>query len=261
MTWSSTGYVIAAAKAARWTAVAFAISDLRRTRFAIGAAEAAGVPAIVEVTAEAAEPGGAIPYWVDEARVLAEAAHVPIALHLAAPPSRGLMRRAAQAGFSSVRNLARGGGVEPDIGVIRRAAFWAHENGLLVEVRFGRIGSSGADAARPGVRGCGALAGPGLAARFVASTEIDLLSVGLGGPGAQPHGAVGIDPTFIARLCDALPVPLALHGATTCPPTDLLGAEGCQGVVKVDIAATTEAECVRAYLPPWPEPSNSASAG
>jgi fructose-bisphosphate aldolase class II len=234
MTWSSTGYVIAAARAARWTAAAFAAPDLRRAGMAIAAAEASGVPAIVEVTADAAGAAASIPAWVDEARMRVEAARVPIALHLAARPSRGLMRRAALAGFSSVRSLIPGSFREPELEVVRRAAFWAHENGLLVEARCGRVGAPGADAV----------------ARFAASTEIDLLSVDVGGSEPRRCGSEAefdcTDPATIAGLCDILPVPLALHGAAAFPPSDLLAREGCRGVVKIDVAVTDTAQCALA---------------
>lgn len=235
MTWSSTGYLIAAARAARWTAAAFAAADLRRAGLAIAAAQAAGVPAIVEVAADAAGAAAAIPRWVDEARMCVEIASVPIALQLAAPPSRGLMRRAAQAGFSSVRSLHQTSCRGTELEAVRRAAFWAHENGLLVEARFERFGTPGADAV----------------ARFAASTEIDLLSVDVGGSGTRQadagSGLDSVDPAVVARLCDTLPVPLALHGAAF-PPGGLLAAAGCQGVVKIDVGARTQAQCALACL-------------
>ena len=81
----------------------------------------------------------------------------------------------------------------------------------------------------------------------MATTEIDLLSVDVQGRGSWEEWENGteVDSGAVARLCDALPVPLSLYGAA-CPPSDLLGAEGCQGIVKVDIEATTEVKVARA---------------
>lgn len=188
MTWSSTGYVLAAARVGQWTAASFAVDGTVHAGCVIAGAQRIGVPLIVQVAAEEVDDAAGrdgrrwrIPVWAAQCVALAEAADVPVALHLVAPPSRGLMRQAVDAGFSSVAAPDRGGRRVPDLEATRRFAWWAHEEGLLAEVRFGRFGESRCGGGGGGGGGSGGGSfGWRAAVRFAAATEIDLLSVGAG---------------------------------------------------------------------------------
>lgn len=236
MTLSSTGYVIAVARASQWVAGSFAISDLGHAAAAIAAAEHSEAPAIVQITADAGTCGNSlIPGWARDCRTLAEAASVPIALHLVASPTRGLMRQAARIGFTSTRPVGREGRTVRDPAAIRRAAWWAHESELLVEARLEHL--TGPAEARSGTCGPRRIRTvSAVASRFLVSTDVDLLSVSARqeGSNADPRGIRDLDFAAITHMAEAIPVPLALHDTEGLPDELLAEAANCR-IVRLDV--------------------------
>jgi fructose-bisphosphate aldolase class II len=75
---------------------------------------------------------------------------------------------------------------------------------------------------------------PGEAARFVADTEVDALAVAVGSSHAMTERTASLDFDLIARIGEAVPVPLVLHGSSGVADNDLQAAVR-SGIVKVNI--------------------------
>jgi fructose-bisphosphate aldolase class II len=117
---------------------------------------------------------------------------------------------------------------EDNVAATRAAAQWAHDRGLWFEAELGEVG--GKDGAHaPWVR-----TDPQEAAEFVARTNADGLAVAVGSSHAMVRREATLDMDLIARLAEAVPVPLVLHGSSGVPP-DQLEAAVAAGIVKVNI--------------------------
>lgn len=249
MTLSSTGYLVAAARAANRAVAAFNVITLEHAEGIAAGAEQAGLPVMMQISENAVRfHGGQVLPIARAARAVAAASAVPVSLHLDHVVSEALLYQAAEAGFSSVMFDASHADYAANVGATQRAAAWAHENGLLIEAELGQIG--GKDGVHLGAHDPGARTDPDSAARYVAETGIDALAVAVGSSHAMTERTAGLDFDLIARLRGAVPVPLVLHGSSGVPDDAL--AKGVQaGIVKVNIGTALNVaytEAVRAFF-------------
>jgi fructose-bisphosphate aldolase, class II len=135
------------------------------------------------------------------------------------------------------------------VAATRAAARRCHASGLWVESELGEVG--GKDGAHaPGVR-----TDPREAAAYVTATGIDALAVAVGSSHAMLTRTASLDHELIARLRDAVPVPLVLHGSSGVPDDELVRAVRA-GMVKVNIGTalnTAFTGAVRAALADRPD--------
>jgi fructose-bisphosphate aldolase class II len=249
MTLSSTDALVAAARAAHRAVAAFNVITLEHAEGIVAGAERAGSPVILQISENAVKfHGGRVLPIARAARAVAEAAGIPVSLHLDHVESEELLYRAAEAGFSSVMFDASHDGYAENVARTRRAAQWAHENGLSVEAELGQVG--GKDGVHLGAHEPGARTDPAEAAEYVAATGVDALAVAVGSSHAMTERTAGLDFDLIARLRDAVPVPLVLHGSSGVPD-DALAKGVREGIVKVNIGTALNIAytgAVRAFL-------------
>jgi fructose-bisphosphate aldolase class II len=151
-----------------------------------------------------------------------------LALHLDHVTSESLLESAADHGFSSVMFDASARDYDDNVAATRRAVGFGHARGLWVEAELGAIGGKeGAHA--PGVR-----TDPGEAADFVSRTGVDGLAVAVGSTHAMTRREAVLDHDLIARLAEALRVPLVLHGSSGVSDEQLRAAVAA-GMVKVNV--------------------------
>lgn len=233
MTLSSTGYLLAAARAANRAVAAFNVITLEHAEGIVAGAESAGMPVILQISENAVRfhHGRVLPI-ARASRALAEAAAVPVSLHLDHVESRQLLHQAADAGFSSVMFDASHSSYAENVHQTRRAADWAHRNGLLIEAELGQVG--GKDGVHLSAHAPGARTDPDEAREYVAATGVDALAVAVGSSHAMTERTAGLDFDLIARLRDAVRVPLVLHGSSGVPD-DTLAKGVREGIVKVNI--------------------------
>ncbi|MFI0896798.1 ketose-bisphosphate aldolase [Streptomyces sp. NPDC020983] len=229
MTAVSTADLVTTARAAGRGVAAFNVITLEHAEAVAAAAEAAGLPVILQVSenAVAFHGGRAAPLLAAAVR-LAEAAAVPVAVHLDHVTGEDLVHAGAAAGVSSVMYDASALSYEENVRVTARIAAWAHSEGLWVEAELGAIG--GKDGAHaPGVR-----TDPAEAAAFTAATGVDALAVAVGSSHAMTTRTARLDHALIARLRASVAVPLVLHGSSGVPDDELRLAVA-SGMVKVNI--------------------------
>ena len=162
---------------------------------------------------------------------------IPVCLHLDHATDFEMIKRAIDAGFSSV--MYDGSVLDFDNNAKNTAQVvkYAHEHGITVEAELGHVGNgsvgsiseTGADT-DPGE----SLTVPEEVARFIEITDVDALAVAIG----TAHGVYQKTPTLridrldeITAVCDR---PLVLHGGSGTPNDQMQNAIH-HGITKINI--------------------------
>jgi fructose-bisphosphate aldolase class II len=208
---------------------AFNVITLEHAEGVIAGAESVGRPVLLQISQNCVRfHGGRLMPIATAAAAVAAEASVPVALHFDHVEDDMLLRQAADAGFASVMYDASRLPYAENVEATRQAAQWAHRHGLWIEAELGEVG--GKDGAHaPGVR-----TDPGEAVRFVEATGVDALAVAVGSSHAMTTRTAALDHDLIARLRDAVAVPLVLHGSSGVPDEQLRDAVR-HGMVKINI--------------------------
>jgi fructose-bisphosphate aldolase class II len=208
---------------------AFNVITLEHAEAVAAGAEAAGLGVILQISenAVAYHHGNVFPLAAAAATVAAAAA-VDVSLHLDHVEHDDLLHRSAEAGFSSVMYDASKLEYADNMAATRRAADWAHAQGLYIEAELGAIGGKG------GAHAPGISTRPEEATRFVADTTVDALAVAVGSSHAMTTRTATLDHDLITELRTALPVPLVLHGSSGVSDAELRHAVS-NGITKINI--------------------------
>jgi fructose-bisphosphate aldolase, class II len=208
---------------------AFNVITLEHAEGVIAGAESVDRPVLLQISQNCVRfhGGRLMPIAAAAAAVAAEAS-VPVALHLDHVDDDILLRQAADAGFASVMYDASRLPYEQNVEATREAAEWAHRHGLWIEAELGEVGG------KDGAHAPGARTDPDEAVRFVEATGVDALAVAVGSSHAMTTRTAALDHQLIARVRDAVPVPLVLHGSSGVPDGELRDAVR-HGMVKINI--------------------------
>jgi fructose-bisphosphate aldolase class II len=252
---TTTGGLITRAAAARTAVAAFNVVTLEHIEAVVAGAESVRSPVVLQVSENAVKyrQGRLLPL-ARAAVAAAEAATVPVALHLDHVQEDGLLRRARDAGFSSVMYDASRLPYPENLAATRAAADRAHAQGLWIEAELGEVGGkNGAaplDAHAPGAR-----TDPAEARSFVADSGVDALAVAVGSSHAMTTRTAALDHDLLKRLSAALDVPLVLHGSSGLPDGELAAAVA-GGIAKVNVGTALNIAmtgAVRQYLAARPD--------
>ncbi len=162
-------------------------------------------------------------------RAAAVSARVPCGFIFNECPEVDAVRQAVQSGFNLVMLANPGRSFEVYQNQVTDLTRFAHLRGVAVEAELGElpVGASGQ------VESVNSqLTDPLQAARFVAETNIDLLSVSVGNIHILVNGQQELDLDLLARINHQVPVPLGLHGGSGIPLVSLQAAIRL-GVAKV----------------------------
>ncbi|MDT0568182.1 class II fructose-bisphosphate aldolase [Streptomyces sp. DSM 3412] len=252
---TTTGALITGAAAADSAVAAFNVITLEHVEAIVAGAESVAAPVVLQVSENAVRfhDGDLLPL-ARAASAAAERAGVPVALHLDHVRSEDLLRRAADAGFSSVMYDASRLPYLDNLAATHAAVEWAHGQGLWIEAELGQVGGkNGApplDAHAPGAR-----TDPEEARAFVADSGVDALAVAIGSSHAMTTRTAALDHVLLKRLSAALDVPLVLHGSSGVPDDELRAAVA-GGIAKVNIGTALNIAltgAVREYLAAHPD--------
>ena len=216
--------LLADARSGGYAVATFTVFNFETARGVFEAFELESVPAGVAVTrrmTSAMDFEGLAAYLVARA----QAADTEIALHLDHATDLDLVRRALDAGFTSVQYDGVGMDLAEKVASTRVAVELAGRYGASVEAELDHIG-------RTGVEAGGALTEPAEAASFVAETGIDIVAVSVGTTHGLGEGEANVDIERIAAIHAVTPAHLALHGGTGVPPDQLVAAIRA-GITKV----------------------------
>ncbi|MEU6949741.1 class II fructose-bisphosphate aldolase [Streptomyces sp. NPDC046316] len=226
---TSTGEIVLEARERGAGAGAFNVIQIEHAQAIVAGAEAAGRPVILQISENTARYHGSLEPIALATLAIARRASVPVALHLDHAESPDLVREAVALGFCSVMFDASTLPYEENVAATREMTDHCHRQNVWVEAELGEVG--GKDGAHaPGVR-----TDPGEARAFVAATGVDALAVAVGSSHAMLTRDAVLDLDLVARLREAVDVPLVLHGSSGVGDVDLGRAVGA-GMTKVNVA-------------------------
>jgi ketose-bisphosphate aldolase len=164
-------------------------------------------------------------------RAAAESATVPCGLIFNECPRDDWVKTAVELGFNLVMLADPAADQKELTGRVAAITALAHSRGVAVEGEVGELpyGAGSSDSAAHG----GSTTDPGLAARFVAATGVDLLAVSVGNIHIKTSGEQGLDLALLEEIHNCVPVPLVLHGGTGISRESLRQAVAL-GVAKVN---------------------------
>ncbi len=187
----------------------FNIENMEMAQAIVAAAEKARAPVMLATTSSTARyaPPGVFYAIV---RALADAASVPVALHLDHGDGEASVLSALKAGYSSVMIDASKLPYEDNAATVRRVVAAARPYGVPVEAELGKVGGKEDDheVKDPGYTD------PSEAARYVDETGVDSLAVAIG----TAHGVYKAEPRLdverLSAIRKAVTAPLVLHGSS-----------------------------------------------
>lgn len=225
-----------------YAVAAFNVLTLEVLQGVMDAAEAERAPVFVQFN-----PGNlrhvGLEYAAAMARAAAEAASVPVALHLDHGETYDQAVRCLRAGFTSLMYDGTNESYETNVAVTRRVVELARPVGVSVEGELGRIAGREEDwnvAAEDAE-----MTDPALAAEYVERTGVDCLAVAVGNVHGLTARSADLDLERLARIRAVVPAPLVLHGASGIPDATVREAVRL-GVVKFNVATQLNAAYLRA---------------
>ncbi|MFP8887236.1 class II fructose-bisphosphate aldolase [Streptomyces mangrovi] len=259
--------LVAEARASGRGVAAFNVITLEHAEAIAAGAEAAGMPAILQISENAVRfHGGRLAPVAAAAAAVARASGAPLALHLDHVESFELLRAAPESGFGSVMFDASKLSYAGNVAATAEAVRFGHAHGMWVEAELGRVGGKPGDrepedgepgggepeegrgtldAHAPGVR-----TDPAEAAAYTAATGVDALAVAVGSSHAMTERTAVLDHALIGELRETVPVPLVLHGSSGVPDEELRRAVAA-GMTKINVGTalnTAFTGAVRAFL-------------
>ena len=229
MALTAMGDIVGPARAVGRGVGAFNVVGIEHAEAIVAGAEAAEAPVVLQISENCvAYHRGLAPIGA-ACLALARDAAVPVAVHLDHASQVALVEDAAELGLGSVMfdasRLPYADNIRATADVVRSC----HRRGIWVEAELGEIGG------KDGVHSPLARTDPGEAAGFVAATGVDALAVAVGSSHAMATRDAVLDLRLIARLHEAVRVPLVLHGSSGVPDRDLAAAVRA-GMTKINIA-------------------------
>jgi tagatose 1,6-diphosphate aldolase GatY/KbaY len=220
--------ILAAAQVGGYAVGAFNVYNLEGVLAVVGAAEAAGSPAILQLHPGALREGGVA--LVATCLAAARQAAVPVAVHLDHSPTHEAMRVALAAGVGSL--MADGAGRPYEENVAFTATAVALAGDALVEGELGLL--SGAEDGLEIAARDAKMTDPAQVPGFVAATGIEALAVCIGNVHGPYAGEPRLDFARLAAIRAATGLPLVLHGASGLPAAAITRAIGL-GVCKFNV--------------------------
>ncbi|GAA3775361.1 class II fructose-bisphosphate aldolase [Microbacterium kribbense] len=232
MTLAGAQQLVAAATARSRAVPAFNVIMLEQAEAVVAAAEQTGIPLLLQVSENAIAFRRGFAALLAACRELAEAATVPIGVHIDHLQDEALaediIARASDLGVGSLMFDAATLDYADNAALTARVAADGHARGLWVEGELGAIGGKGG-AHAPGVR-----THPDEAVAFVRETGVDALAVAVGSTHAMRDRSARLDVDLVARLAAAVSVPLVLHGSSGVADAALSDAVDA-GIRKVNV--------------------------
>ena len=213
---------------------AFNVITLEHAEAIVAGAAQADRPVILQLSENAIKfHHGQIAPIAAATVAVAEAAEVPVALHLDHVTDVKLWEVAPQHGFGSVMIDASKLDYDANVEETSRAVEFLNSRGLWVESELGQVGGKAGErplsAHEPGAR-----TDPEEAAAYVAATGVDALAVAVGSSHAMTTRDAALDQDLITDIKIATRVPLVLHGSSGVPDAELAAAVR-SGMVKINI--------------------------
>ena len=210
---------------------AFNVENMEMVQAVVAAAEELRSPVIIQTTPGTLKYAPPEMYYAIVAAA-AQAASVPVVMHLDHGSSYDLAQRALRAGYTSIMIDGSHSPFEENIAITRSVVEICRQAGVSVEAELGKVGGKEDDL--DGGSGNGYTV-PEEAAEFVERTGVDSLAVAIGTAHGVYKGTPKLDIDRISQLRELVSVPLVLHG-TSGVPDDVVRQCSSRGMCKVNYA-------------------------
>lgn len=210
---------------------AFNVENMEMVQAVVAAAEELRSPVIMQTTPSTVKYAG-LNYYYANAKAAAEAASVPVAIHLDHGSSFELAMQALREGYTSIMIDGSHSVFEENIAVTKRVVDACAPSHVPVEAELGKVGGKEDDL--DGGAG-GGYTVPSEAAEFVARTGVSSLAVAIGTAHGVYVGEPKLDLDRLVEIRKVVDIPLVLHGASGL--TDEAVRESIKrGICKVNFA-------------------------
>ncbi|MHB9093536.1 MAG: class II fructose-1,6-bisphosphate aldolase [Eubacteriales bacterium] len=219
------------AEAGGYAVGAFNCNNMEIVQAIIAAAEAEKSPVIMQASQGAIKYAG-IEYITAMAKIAAENASVPVALHLDHGTSFEQVMMCIRSGFSSVMIDGSKLPFDDNVELTKRVIAVARAVGVSVEAELGKIGGTEDDIHVDEKDAF--FTKPEEAKEFVERTGVDALAVAIGTAHGQYKGIPELDFPRLEKIRSMIRVPIVLHGSSGVPD-DAIEKAIKIGVRKVNI--------------------------
>lgn len=210
---------------------AFNVENMEMVQAVVAAAEELQAPVIMQTTPSTVKYAD-LAYFYANAKVAAEKASVPVAMHLDHGNSFELAMQALRTGYTSIMIDGSHGTFEENIAVSKAVADACHPSGVPVEAELGKVGGKEDDL--EGGEG-NPYTDPQEAKKFVEATGVDSLAVAIGTAHGVYKGTPKLDVERLSEIRKVVSIPLVLHGTSGVPDE---AVKECirRGICKVNYA-------------------------
>ncbi len=219
------------AKIGKYAVGQFNINNLEWTKSILTAAEEMKAPVILGVSEGAAKYMGGYNTVVHMVKglMLDLKTTVPVAIHLDHGTTFENIKKATDAGFTSVMYDGSHHPIDENIDETKKVVEYAHSRGLSVEAEIGTVGGN-----EDGVVGGIQYADKDECVRLVKETNVDCLAPALGSVHGVYVGEPKLGFTEMEEIKAATDMPLVLHGGTGIPTEQIKKAISC-GTAKINV--------------------------
>lgn len=229
MTRTTAAQLVIAARSQQKAVGAFNVILLEHAEAIVTGAELAKLPVIVQISQNCVRYHGSLKPISVAAIALAEAASVPVSVHLDHAESEELIKEALDLGYDSIMFDGSKLAYSENVASSARIALLCKSYGATLEVEIGEVGG------KDGVHAPGVRTDPDEAYRFAEATGADLLAVAVGSSHAMATRSAELDFALITKISQLLTIPLVLHGSSGVQDRDLQEAVR-SGMGKINIA-------------------------
>ena len=219
------------AEEGKYAVGAFNCNNMEIVQAIITAAEAERAPVIIQASQGAIKYAG-LEWVAGMAKLAAERAKVPVAIHLDHGTSFEQCVKCIRAGFSSVMIDGSKLPFEENVALTNKVVEVARAVGVSVEAELGKIGGTEDDISVDEREAM--LTDPDEAKEFVERTKVDSLAVAIGTAHGQYKGKPELDFDRLEKIKKLVKIPIVLHGSSGVPDEDIRRAISL-GVSKVNI--------------------------
>lgn len=210
---------------------AFNVENMEMVQAVVAAAEELKAPVILQTTPSTVKYGG-LNYFYANVRVAADAASIPVAIHLDHGNSFNLAVQAIKEGYSSIMIDGSHESFEENITLTSKVVAVGKPNNIPIEAELGEVGGKEDDLDKGD--SCG-YTDPMQAKEFVERTSISSLAVAIGTAHGLYTGTPELDIERLKEIRKVVDIPLVLHGASGLSDADV---RACikEGICKVNFA-------------------------
>jgi len=232
------------AQAGHYAVGAFNVESLEFVMAVIRAAEDKKSPVIMQTTPGTVKYAN-LDYFAAMCKVAADAASVPVAIHLDHGDGFDRCVQAIHAGYTSVMIDGSHDTFEDNIALTASVTKVAAPLDIPVEAELGKVGGKEDDG--PAVEGESPYTDPDEAEEFVARTGCSSLAVGVGTAHGVYKGTPHIEQGVLKEIRQRLEIPLVLHG-TSGVPDDQVAEAIRNGICKVNYATELRQAFTKGFM-------------